>query len=1424
MTPDEYQEIVESAYCKKALSIEAFDADSEFDLSSLLQSGGTWSSDGVIAVGTEGETRQSKEKEVKAKYEQLVLEYRPLVQDALMQAVKNNYYQNVLKTWREVESHACVLPCCVHAETQQRVYVRYHPTDYSNHELQFKKLNELIGRISKYHGIERSKLLATFNKYTPTPDVTSGEIDPEEKLRKFVVDWKVTRQLIREKNSNIALGSSALTPDELNRLSLKHPLMAELVMRLKIIQKKVLHCGHCYKEYWFADEWEVPADPDDMDAKKEFFWVAVADKITRSILETCVENAAIRPPKSVAFLDGAGVQYQVEIGGKNSGEYEKSILREAILSGYAFGNEISVRADRKGGEETWVAPHPLQSDYNVNIALAPSVIQRLGGELKSFYSELAAHLNNISRDDWCNSRAGQMLYAVQQAGFMFTVEQAHKATLNFDDGTSPKHHTNLIRLTEEVDEKIRALFVDENEVNWLRELFGRERLPPMVCPPLERPLERPDEGGYLTERMHSQKPLISDLDGRQHLQRARFSPSDEAIQTINALQKTSWKVDKYDTSGNEPPCTYDVVRQILEHEIKSNVLAKLVIQKEGKKYVLVFEDFKEGVRKIRNGQVREWMDTFQFIERLHDEFPGDPTFWHAWQFDWRGRMNPTTPMLSPQNDDVCRGLLRFSAPVRLDSVGVKWLGRFTASLFRNRDKTVLKLSNGPAYTKLLQQLQDRTWSSFDNVAEDPLFLEMISEILSLEVIEGYKIWGEGDVFRKKAEGFQRYAAMKEFYRVMKEGPENVNSSLPVHLDASSSIYQHASALLRDFEMGQKVNVVPREDGMPADVYEHVATALRGIWKEKGFLVDEAFDELSSQTKETIMANVLQRSVAKGPVMTKGYGTGHDSMKKSLMTHNGDPDGKMGGETDVIKNIGEETVQDKAWYAHEESTLGFLHDLGEVQLYHHDIIASTVVSGYTEAIKKVLPSFGHVLDILKQLVELNYIEPRIDAHLEQDALTDIISNHVAVEAKKELNWPAWTIKGVRFKQKDDPTLKAINESLKTQGWVVKLENATKKEQSLGLRPHSVRYNAVTKPLFWNLPDGKASMSKGQSNPAMAALLEREAEGGSKPNLDVGFDGSSRIENWKWFDNNRRKVEPWSGARSHRKLTGNLLQKHKQHHTLDLNKAVPNSFTLPVDVDGLKKAYPKGEAHASVVELENIETDRLNNLRTKLASPAILNCVPEEYGGFDWKKLRSSLSLPETDDVVTYEELRDVLKDENDARALVDYFYPFDRRLTYQVIGQNRAVSKEKTAVAPNFIHSLDALHMRRFVRDMHRANHQDLWAVHDSFGCHANHVEAMRTILRTQFSAIHNLATEEPNVLMKVVDRVLRGLPMQKLTRLSAYWSVELKNSKSWKKMEKEGLKPLEITKKKLGVALVESAHSLLGDMTYEDTNSEYFVN
>ena len=43
----------------------------------------------------------------------------------------------------------------------------------------------------------------------------------------------------------------------------------------------------------------------------------------------------------------------------------------------------------------------------------------------------------------------------------------------------------------------------------------------MVSPPLTRPLETPDIGGYRTEGMHARKQLVSDTEG-QHLSALDF--------------------------------------------------------------------------------------------------------------------------------------------------------------------------------------------------------------------------------------------------------------------------------------------------------------------------------------------------------------------------------------------------------------------------------------------------------------------------------------------------------------------------------------------------------------------------------------------------------------------------------------------------------------------------------------------------------------------------------------------------------------------------------------------------------------------------------------------------------------------------------------------------------------------------------------
>ena len=72
--------------------------------------------------------------------------------------------------------------------------------------------------------------------------------------------------------------------------------------------------------------------------------------------------------------------------------------------------------------------------------------------------------------------------------------------------------------------------------------------------------------------------------------------------------------------------------------------------------------------------------------------------------------------------------------------------------------------------------------------------------------ENFSSWGEGDVFRSKATGFQRLALTREFVSILDQG-ENAISRLPINLDASSSIYQHASALMLDADMASKVNEI-----------------------------------------------------------------------------------------------------------------------------------------------------------------------------------------------------------------------------------------------------------------------------------------------------------------------------------------------------------------------------------------------------------------------------------------------------------------------------------------------------------------------------------------------------------------------------------------------------------------------------------------
>jgi DNA-directed RNA polymerase len=122
------------------------------------------------------------------------------------------------------------------------------------------------------------------------------------------------------------------------------------------------------------------------------------------------------------------------------------------------------------------------------------------------------------------------------------------------------------------------------------------------------------------------------------------------------------------------------------------------------------------------------------------------------------------------------------------------------------------------------------------------------------------------------------------------------------------------------------------------------------------------------------------------------------------------------------------------------------------------------------------------------------------------------------------------------------------------------------------------------------------------------------------------------------------------------------------------------------------------------------------------------------------------------------LKSIVAEANELNKHIEYTTPSGFKVVhyYNIVNTRRSVaklfgSKELTffitsddvnkkaamqAIAPNFIHSLDAAHMFMTLDQMIKCGIYHLSMIHDSYGCHANYVDRMRDILREQFVLIH----------------------------------------------------------------------------------------
>lgn len=210
------------------------------------------------------------------------------------------------------------------------------------------------------------------------------------------------------------------------------------------------------------------------------------------------------------------------------------------------------------------------------------------------------------------------------------------------------------------------------------------------------------------------------------------------------------------------------------------------------------------------------------------------TFYHLYNFDFRGRIYPNTAFLHEQSSDNAKGILMLDEAVLLGSNGLYWLCVHTANVWGN-DKITLD--------DRVSWVEDN-WSWIINQAENPF---------------GTCDWMKAD------KPFSFLAACNEIKMLAqwtREGnsEESFPSCLPVYIDGSNNGVQHLVAMSQDDEVAPLVNLVPSE--LPGDVYMFIADK---VWERLNTKVQELDIETKNKFKEIFDTSIsLQRAYENAP--------------------------------------------------------------------------------------------------------------------------------------------------------------------------------------------------------------------------------------------------------------------------------------------------------------------------------------------------------------------------------------------------------------------------------------------------------------------------------------------------------------------------------------------------------------------------------
>lgn len=274
-------------------------------------------------------------------------------------------------------------------------------------------------------------------------------------------------------------------------------------------------------------------------------------------------------------------------------------------------------------------------------------------------------------------------------------------------------------------------------------------------------------------------------------------------------------------------------------------------------------------RDRQRGRPGEFLDHPSASQALAALCPDDPpAFYLPWKADYRGRIYAQTAWFSPQGGDLQRALLEFARGQALTEAGVGALRRHGANLVA-RARLLRDLGIDDRQVATLEERERWVRAHEDAIlasAADPL---------------AEPFW------RTVADKPMQFLAFCLAYRQWKEQPE-APIHLPAQIDGTCNGIQHIAALTGDAPLASAVNVLPRQDGLPADIYSELAERARQTLGQvpirKGQAVHGAGLKLADAwlAADPARRAWLDRKTAKQVVMTIPYGASHTAQARGVL--------------------------------------------------------------------------------------------------------------------------------------------------------------------------------------------------------------------------------------------------------------------------------------------------------------------------------------------------------------------------------------------------------------------------------------------------------------------------------------------------------------------------------------------------------------